>query len=326
MGHRVHVLSPASFASLPCPTYPEFRVALPSQRQIGAIVDAFDPTIIHIASEETLAIAMRLFCLRRGNAFTTAYHSQIPEYVRTRVPCPPAVTYKLLQKFHAAATRILVPAPSLLHKLKHRGFKDLILCPPGVDTTVFHPQHPPLENLGPRPYWLFAGRLCIDKNLPAFLAMDLPGTKIVAGDGPSARALRVAYPSVKFVGSQSATALARYYAHSDVFVFPSLTDTFGLVMLEALACGLPVAAYPVPGPLDAVTDSSVGSLDFDLRRACERSLSLSRTKCEAYGKRHTWQKSALTFLENLVTIDDCALQPASATGPARSMFCDATTA
>jgi glycosyltransferase involved in cell wall biosynthesis len=299
LAHRVDVVSPEQFRTVPCPTYPEIRLALRPGREIGRRIDAVRPESVHIATEGPLGIAARRQCLRRGLPFTTSYHTRFPEYVHARFPVPLALGYAWMRWFHRPSAAVMVATLSIRRDLEARGFANVADWSRGVDTELFRPDRPPALDL-PRPVHLYVGRLAVEKNLEAFLAMPLrSGSKLVVGGGPQLRALQAQYPEVHFAGARFGEDLARHYASGDVFVFPSLTDTFGLVLLEALACGLPVAAYPVPGPLDVLGDSGCGVLDPDLAQAAERALEIPRARCRAYALTFSWRRCAEQFLNNL---------------------------
>ena len=317
LGHRVDVVSPEQFRTVPCPTYPEIRLALRPGRAIGRRVDAVRPESVHIATEGPLGIAARRQCLRRGRPFTTSYHTRFPEYVHARFPVPLALGYAWMRWFHGPSAAVMVATQSVRRDLETHGIANIADWSRGVDAGLFRPDRPPALDL-PRPVHLYVGRVAVEKNLEAFLSMPLrAGSKLVVGGGPQLRALRARYPEVHFAGAQFGEELARHYASGDVFVFPSLTDTFGLVLLEALASGLPVAAYPVPGPLDVVGDSGCGVLDPDLARAAERALEIPRARCREYALQFSWRRCAEQFLGNLHPIAaarsaDVAPPPAAA--------------
>jgi glycosyltransferase involved in cell wall biosynthesis len=271
---------------------------LPNRKAIARRIEAARPDAIHIATEGTLGLAVRAHCLRHGLPFTTSYTTRYPQYVSARIPMPEAWTYAALRWFHAAGALTMVATPSLENDLAAHGFKNLGLWTRGVDTEVFTPDHPALLDL-PRPVFLCAGRVAVEKNLAAFLALDLPGSKVVIGEGPQQAELRRRFPRAHFLGLKTGKDLAAHIAAADVFVFPSLTDTFGVVQLEALACGVPVAAFPVMGPRDVIEHGVVGALDHDLRRACLHALSLSRAACRAFALGYSWQNSARQFAAHL---------------------------
>ncbi|MEZ5542691.1 MAG: glycosyltransferase family 1 protein [Pseudomonadota bacterium] len=301
MGCTVRLLTPFDHRTVPCPTYPEIRLALLPARRLHAQLDALQPDHIHVATEGPLGLAARSYCLRNSLAFTTSYHTQFPEYVRKRVPLPLRVSYAFVRRFHAAAARTMVATASQEALLRHWGFRNIVRWSRGVDTAVFTPdEREPLAVA--RPLFTYAGRVAVEKNLEAFLALDLPGSKCVVGDGPDLERLKKRWPGVLFAGYRFGRELARYVASADVFVFPSLTDTFGLVMLEAMACGVPVAAFPVTGPRDVVTPGATGILDHDLRKAALAALELDRGRCRAEALRHTWQAASRQFFENLVPV------------------------
>jgi glycosyltransferase involved in cell wall biosynthesis len=301
LSHRVEVISPDQFLTLPCPTYPEIRLAVWPGRGLSRRLDSFAPEAIHIATEGPLGRAARAWCLRRKLPFTTAYHTRFPEYVAARFAVPLSWTYGMMRRFHAPAARVMVATPSIEADLVARGFGNIGRWSRGVDLDLFRPDMPAQLDL-PRPIHVYVGRVAIEKNIEAFLKLDLPGSKVVIGDGPQRAALQARYPDVHFLGAKFGADLARHVAAADVFVFPSLTDTFGLVMLEALACGLPVAAFPVEGPKDVIRDGEVGALDWDLKRAIDRALELPRAACRAYAGQFTWEAATRQFLANLAPV------------------------
>lgn len=299
LGHRVTVVSPDLFASLPCPFYSEIRLALGVGRRLDALVEEARPDAIHLVTEGPIGYALRRWCLRRGRRFTTAYHTRFPEYLAARYVMPARLTYALLRRLHAPAAAIMVATETMRGALKARGFGNLRHWGRGVDPALFHPATRD-DGIGfPRPIFLSVGRIACEKNLPAFLGLDLPGSKLVVGEGPQLESLRRQFPAAHFLGRVEHGALARLYASSDVFVFPSRTDTFGLVLLEALASGTPVGAFPVPGPLDVIGDSEAGVLDEDLRRAALRALDISRAECRRHALEFTWAECAQQFIDQL---------------------------
>ena len=299
-GHDVLVIGPDRFRTLPCPTYPEIRLALLPARAVARAIDGFAPEAIHIATEGPLGMATRRYCLSRGFCFTTSFHTKFAEYLHARTRFPISWTYAWLRRFHAASARIMVATPSLEAELTQHGFARLSRWSRGVDTALFRPQAPALEL--PRPVFLYVGRVAVEKNIGAFLSLALAGSKLVVGDGPQLAQLKRRHPDVHFAGAQQGEALARHYAAADVFVFPSRTDTFGLVLLEALASGVPVAAYPVTGPRDVIDGAPVGCLDDDLAAAARRALTLDPAACRAYALNFTWDASACQFLTNLAPV------------------------
>ncbi|WP_316195685.1 MULTISPECIES: glycosyltransferase family 1 protein [unclassified Bradyrhizobium] len=297
-GASFRFLTPQNFRTIGLPIYPEIRLSLVGASTAGRLVEAEPFDFVHLATEGPLGLAVRLHCLRGGIPFTTSYHTNFPAYVAKRTRIPPRWTYALLRRFHNAGAATFVATRSIENDLRCRGFERLMLWSRGVDHDQFRQR--PGACLGlPGPVFLYVGRLAIEKNLPAFLGLDLPGTKVVVGDGPARRALEVAYPHAIFLGRRSGNDLARVYAGADVFVFPSLTDTFGLVLLEAMSSGLPVAAFPVAGPHDVVGTSGAGVLDQDLRRACLSALEIPRWKARAHAETFRWRESARQFLDNL---------------------------
>ena len=298
-GHHVLVLSPNDFFTIPCPTYREIPLALWPGRGVARWLEDKDPEAIHIATEGPLGWAARAWCLRRRRPFTTAYHTKFPQYIRARTGLPLAVPYALVRRFHAPSQGVLVPTPTIQAELASWRFAKLRLWSHGVDTRVFHPRPKIAFADLPRPVFLFVGRVTVDKNLPAFLDLDLPGTKVVVGSGPSRETLRRRYPDARFIIAQGDEELAGYFASADVFVFPSRTDTFGLVMLEALASGVPVAAFPVPGPLDVIGRSGAGVLSEDLRAASLTAMDIPAERCIAHAAGFSWSTVADQFIENL---------------------------
>ena len=301
-GHAVTAITPVDFRTVPCPTYPEIRLSLFAAGRVRRRLDALDPDAVHIATEGPLGLAARRWCLRRGRSFTTSYHTQFPEYVRARVPIPVAVSYAFLRWFHGSAAHTLVATPSMQNALAERGFRNLVLWSRGVDTELFRPRDESFLEL-PRPIWLYFGRVSVEKGIEEFLALDLPGTKLVVGDGPATESLRRKYAGAVFTGYRFGDELARHVAAADVFVFPSRTDTFGLVLLEAMACGIPVAAFPVTGPIDVVVNGVTGVLSEDLRAAALNALHLDRRACREHALRYTWEAATHQFIASLAPVD-----------------------
>jgi glycosyltransferase involved in cell wall biosynthesis len=297
-GHDVKMITAEGRRTFRCPTYPEIRLALFQGRQIARELDAFDPECVHIATEGTIGITVRRYCIKRGIPFTTAYHTQLPEYVRARFPIPVSWTVALMRWFHKPAARTLVPTESLRRTLLDRRFENVVIWSRGVKTDVFRPDDPVEYDLD-GPVWVYFGRIAVEKNIEAFLDLSLPGAKIVIGDGPDRQRLEAAYPDCRFLGYKFGRDLARHVAGCDVFVFPGRTDTFGIVMLEAMACGVPVAAYPVTGPIDVVRQGVTGCLYEDLSDACACALELDRRDCRQYAESRSWGRSTRQFIDNL---------------------------
>lgn len=296
LGAELSFLTPDHFRSVPLPCYPEIRLALASSRMVSRFLDDHNPDYIHIATEGPVGLATRRSCLRQGRHFTTAYHTRFPEYVAQRLPIPKRLVYALLRRFHSPSAKTLVATKTMERELRDRGFGGLTLWSRGVDTALFRPR-PDLRFDLERPVFLHVGRLAVEKNLDAFLRLDLPGTKLLVGDGPERSRLEATYPEARFLGALEGEALAEIYAAADVFVFPSRTDTFGMVLLEALASGLPVAAYPVIGPLDVLGQSGCGVLDEDLGRAALAALAIPRERCRAHASGFQWGHSTRQFLD-----------------------------
>lgn len=303
LGHDVRVISPQGMPAIACPSYPEIRLALAPGAQVARRLKAFRPHAIHIATEGPLGLAVRRYCRARGIPFTTSYHTRYPQYLRARWPVPLAVSYAWLRRFHGAAARTFVSSATLEAELAAHGFSRLHLWRRGVDLKRFRPvaPDPHLAPL-PRPIMLYAGRLAVEKNLDAFLALDLPGTKVLIGDGPERAALGARYPQAVFGGYRFGEELVRCLAAADVLVFPSLTDTFGLAMIEALACGVPVAAFPVGGPVDVIEPGVTGVLHPDLALAIGAALRLERRACAERAAAFSWQAATAQFLAGLAMI------------------------
>jgi glycosyltransferase involved in cell wall biosynthesis len=308
LGHAVHFATPEEHATIPLPTYGEIRLALFPRRNIRQQISRLRPDAIHISTEGPIGLAARNVCLELGLPFTTAFHTHFPGYVRARLPfVSERAVFAALKRFHAPGRATMVSTRSLKAELERHGFGRTKLWSRGVDVERFRPgARDAFERLGlrlPRPIFLYVGRIAIEKNLDAFLALDLPGSKVVIGDGPQRCELARRFPAAHFLGARSGDELARCYAASDVFVFPSRTDTYGLVLLEALACGLPVAAFPVPGPLDVLGPSRAAVLDEDLRSACLDAMRIPAAEARAFAMQHSWESSAEQFVENLALID-----------------------
>jgi glycosyltransferase involved in cell wall biosynthesis len=300
-GHQAVPLTPDLFRTLPCPTDREVRFAIGARPRLRRFLAALEPDAIHIATEGPLGYAARAYCIERDLDFTTAYHTKYPEYLRARFGVPMAWTYAALRRFHRRSSAIMVSTEAVRRELAARGFDRVALWTRGVDTTLFRPGCAPAVVL-PRPVFLCVGRVAAEKNLPAFLELDLPGSKLVVGDGHLLSGMKRRYPEAHFAGRHEGEALVRYYASADVFVLPSRTETFGLVLLEALACGLPVAALPVPGPLDVIASSGAGVLDWDLRAAAMAALEIHGETCRAHALRFSWQTSVDQFLSHIVPV------------------------
>lgn len=299
-GHNVRAVTPIPFLTFPCPTYPEIRLAAWPWRRVGRILDEFEPDAIHVATEGPIGLAGRNWCQRRGLTFTTSFHTRFPEYVRLRAPIPVGWTWRALRWFHDAAARTLVPTGTQQAELSARGFRSPVVWGRGVDTDLFHPGRRAMLP-GEAPHLMYLGRVAVEKNIEAFLTLDVPGTRWVVGGGPALESFRDAWPGVNFLGAKFGVELATLLASADVFVFPSRTDTFGIVLLEAMACGLPVAAYPVPGPRDVVRAGETGVLDEDLAAAVRGALALDRQACRRQALEHTWERATEEFCANLVS-------------------------
>lgn len=301
LGHEVTVIGPERFRTVPAPTCPEVRLSVDALWRLPAMIDAAAPDAIHVPTEGPIGWAARRYCLRRGLPFTSSFHTRFPEYLRVHTGIPSRFVFAGLRRFHSRAVRTMVVTESLQRELTERGFPDVVRWPRGVDTQLFRPREDSVFDL-PRPVWLYVGRLSAEKNIGAFLDLDLHGSKVVVGDGPQRAGLERKYPQAHFLGYRRGEDLARHFASADALVFPSRIETYGIVLLEALACGLPVAAYPVPGPSDIVDGHGIGCLDEDLARAARSALEIPRAKCRAYAERFTWETSARVFVGNLAPI------------------------
>ncbi|WP_421722980.1 glycosyltransferase family 4 protein [Bauldia sp.] len=307
-GVDVAMLTPDLFRTIPAPTYPEIRLAITTPGKIGAMAAAAKPDAIHIATEGPIGFGVRRWCLRNRRKFTTSFHTRFPEYVAARWPISPKLSYAVLRWFHNAGNGCMVATRSLENDLRSRGFERLLPWSRGVDAELFRPRPNARTDEVPRPVFLFVGRVAVEKNIRAFLDLDLPGSKMVVGDGPASVELKRDYPDARFPGVLTGEPLAEAYANADVFVFPSRTDTYGIVLLEALASGLPVAAYPVAGPLDVVGGTDVGVLDDDLRQAALSALDIPAERCREFALKHSWPACARQFLDNLVSAQDLSVE------------------
>jgi len=304
LGHQVEVIQPGQFRSIPCPSYPEIRLSLATPGHLKQLIDQYDPDAIHIATEGPLGLAARHSLRRTTRQFTTAYHTRFPEYVHARLRLPLAWTYRWLKRFHSVAARTMVPTAGVRDELVNRGFDpaQVVIWPRGVDLALFQPGGSADSTPSPTgqgPVFLYAGRVSVEKNLDAFLQLDLPGEKWVVGGGPALKDIQSRYPQVRFFGPQPHDQLAHYYRKADVFVFPSLTDTFGLVLLEAMACGCPVAALPSRPTQDVLGASGAGIIDVDLRKACLGALSIPRETAASHAQKFSWTAATDIFLEHL---------------------------
>jgi glycosyltransferase involved in cell wall biosynthesis len=301
LGHTVELLTPQGFRSVPCPTYPDIRLSITTPREVARRIDTFGPDCLHIATEGPLGWMARAVALRRKWPFTTAYHSRFPEYIHARSRFPLSWSYAALRIFHNAGRGTLVPTPVIADGLRERGFIHARIWSRGVDLSAFTPDGERMER-GEKPVFLYVGRLAIEKNIEAFLSLDLPGEKWIAGEGPAEARLKARFPNARWLGVLDGPSLAALYRTADVMVFPSLTDTFGLVILESLACGTPVAAFPVAGPIDVIGKSNAGVMHEDLRVACLEALKISRTAARAHAETFSWTEASLQFLGALQLI------------------------
>ena len=303
LGHCIRLITPNGFRTFPCPTYPEIRLALAPGPRVARMIEEFEPDAVHIETEAPLGLAARRHCLEAGRRFTTAYHTQFPEFIHARCRLPVNLTYRWMRWFHKPAASVLVATAAMRRRLEQRGFKNLAMWTRGADTQLFAPA--PREDLPRRPIFLYAGRVAVEKSIEDFLELDLPGSKWVVGDGPARAGLQDRFPDAVFHGVKHGKDLAYCYQQADVFVFPSRTDTFGLVTIEAMACGTPVAAYPVTGPIDVVRDPAVGVLSEDLRGAALAALQLDRACVRRYAEQYSWSAATMQFVGHLRTGRSC---------------------
>lgn len=301
-GHQVSIISPLDFFTIPCPTYPSIKLALFPRSGVINHIRSFSPDAIHIATEGPIGHAARAWCLRNDIPFTTSFHTRFPEYIRMRVPVPLGLSYSYVRKFHQSAKRTLVPTVSQQQQLQGRGFSNVVVWSRGVDTRMFYPRSR-TDTTVTRPVFAYAGRVAVEKNIEAFLDLDLPGSKLVIGDGPDLKKLQKKYPDVRFAGFRTGIDLAEHIASADVFVFPSQTDTFGIVILEALASGVPVAAFPVTGPLDIIENGVNGIIDWDLRKAALSALEIDAGACVKLASQYSWQQCTQSFLDYLEPVN-----------------------
>lgn len=298
-GHILEVVHPGRFNTYPCPTYSDIKLAFKPGHKLTSILNSFSPEAIHIPVEGPIGLAGRRYCLNLKVSFTTAFMTKFPEYIQNRFKVSPNLLYSLYRWFHRPASKTMVSTPGLKQELEKKGFKNLFFWERGVDHNLFRPRDKTIFDY-PRPIAMYMGRVAIEKNIRAFLDLALEGTKVIIGDGPALKELKVAYPETIFLGRKTGQDLAIHLAGADVFVFPSLTDTFGIVLLEAMACGIPVAAYPVVGPKDLVIHGQIGWLDQDLGQAVQKALTMDPVKCRQHALNFTWARSLDQFESNLV--------------------------
>jgi glycosyltransferase involved in cell wall biosynthesis len=315
LGHRVSLITPLDFPTIPMPTYPDIRLSLFPGRKVRRLLDQYQADAVHIATEGPLGLAARSWCLKNNFPYTTSFHTQFPEYVWLRTRFPLKWSYAAVRWFHGRAASCMVATPTLHQRLTEHGFTNLATWSRGVNTELFQPRSKDYLKER-RPVFLYMGRVAIEKNIEAFLKLDLPGTKMVVGGGPDLEMLKKKYPEAVFTGYKENGELAKHVAAADVFVFPSRTDTFGLVLIEALACGVPVAAFPVQGPIDIIENGVTGFLDEDLQKAALAALALKPEACRAAALKYTWEACTRQFLANLNPVQSgaTATQPKTATG------------
>ncbi len=299
LGVELVFLTPAAFKTIPCPTYPEIRLAIPGYNYLIERIDLAAPDAVHIATEGPIGWMVRRYCMRRAIPFTTAFHTRFPEYISERFGVPVSWTYAIQRTFHNRGAGMMVASRSLVDELDSRGFKHILPWTRGVDTDLFYPRD--VRRFGAQPVSIYVGRVAVEKNIAAFLDADIDGRKVVVGTGPLLDELKQRHPDVIFTGKLVGTELAEAYASADVFVFPSLTDTFGIVLIEAMASGLPVAAYPVTGPVDNVENGVSGILDKDLTKAATLARTLDRQKVREHALSFSWEAAARLFISNIET-------------------------
>jgi len=298
MGHEVDMITPQDFLTIPCPTYPNISLSIFARRKVAKRIKTFAPDAMHIATEGPLGLAARNYAVRNKLPFSTAYHTRFPEYIHARVRIPLSWTYRFLRWFHGPSMAVMVPTSVVRQDLEANGFKNVVMWSRGVDLDIFTvPQS--REKQTSHPVFLYVGRVAVEKNIDAFLQTELPGSKWVVGDGPALAEMQKKYPEVKYFGVLNKHELAKVYAAADVFVFPSKTDTFGLVLLEAMACGLPVAAYPVTGPIDVLGDSNAGVMHENLQEACLQALHIDRATARAHAEKFSWRAATEQFEHHL---------------------------
>jgi glycosyltransferase involved in cell wall biosynthesis len=311
LGLDTAVVSPQGFKTVAMPTYPEIRLAVTRPSTVAGAIERAKPRYLHIATEGPLGYMARKWCLANEFPFTTSYHTRFPEYVKARAPVPLSWSYRWVRRFHNGGVGCMVSNATLERELGERGFTNLYQWTRGVDAELFNPDEPPALDL-PRPVFMYVGRVSVEKNIEAFLSLDLPGTKVVVGDGPALAELKARHGDAVFTGARTGRELTACYTSADVFVFPSKTDTWGLVLMEALACGVPVAAYPIMGPRDVIGADGPGVLDDDLRAAALAALDIGRDRCRAYSLGYSWAASAKQFLDNIIAANDAAVERARA--------------
>ena len=301
LGHHVIMLTPERFKTIPCPTYPEIRLSIFPKKGVQKFLNAQEFDAIHIATEGPLGIATRNYAIKNKLQFTTAFHTKFPDYIRARIGLPTIISYSFLRWFHNKSEAVLTPTDSIIEELKKYQIGNPVYWPRGVETDFFKPF--PNRNPNREPIYLYVGRVAIEKNIEAFLSLDLIGKKIIVGDGPLLSKLKLRYPKATFLGNKDKKDLPEIYNQADVFVFPSRTDTFGLVLLEAMACGVPIAAFPTAGPIDVIGDSSAGCLSEDLAEAIEGALKIPRNIAREHALRYSWLEASRLFLEQQIQIN-----------------------
>ena len=306
MGHQVDMITPQEFKTIPCPTYPDISLSLFPGKKLAERIKAFAPDAMHIATEGPLGLSARSYGVRNHLPFSTAYHTRFPEYIQARTQIPVGITYRFLRWFHKPSMAVMAPTIVVKNDLKKYGFTNVVLWSRGVDLNIFKMQPSKMLNTA-HPIYLYVGRVAIEKNINAFLEINLPGSKWIVGDGPALALIKQKYPEINYLGVLDQFELAKVYAAADVFVFPSKTDTFGLVLLEAMACGLPVAAYPVTGPIDVLGKSNAGVMHEDLKEACLQALKIPRERAREHAEKFSWRAATEQFASHLKPVPNTHL-------------------
>lgn len=306
VGHEVEMITPNGFKSVPCPTYPDIALSLFPGKEVARKIKEFAPDAMHIATEGPLGLSARAYAVKNNLSFSTAYHTRFPEYVKARTGIPLKITYAFIRWFHRPSLAVMAPTIVVKNDLEKYGLTNVVLWSRGVDLDIFKIQESKVLNTA-HPIFLYVGRIAIEKNINAFLEIDLPGSKWVVGDGPALPEIKEKYPEVNYLGVLQQHELAKVYAAADVFVFPSKTDTFGLVLLEAMACGTPVAAYPVTGPIDVLGTSNAGAMHEDLREACMQALKIPRAAARAHAEKFSWRDASEEFARHLKPVTTSAV-------------------
>jgi len=302
MGYEIEVICPSIFKNFPCPLYPEIALSFPKKSIIRNTIEIFKPDHLHIVTEGPIGLAVRKIAIKDKLSFSTSFHTRFPDYLWALAKVPPGIVWRGVKWFHSAAKSTMCPTPSIQKELIERGLKGVKVWTRGIDTSLFYPRERTFSD-HERPILMYVGRVSKEKNIEDFLKLEVAGTKYVVGDGPQKEALSRKYPEAKFLGYRTGDALVETISNGDVFVFPSKTETFGNVMLEALATGMPVAAYPAPGPKDLITNPLHGCISEDLKEAVENALKHGmREECISFARSFSWRNATEQFVSGLVSI------------------------